>query len=192
MTTDLIELELNFLFETQKNNFLDEFIVSSNQLFIFDEIFWQNDLKMWINAIRQDLSFQCHKVVRGATSFSMGLKFTDDATISQLNSLWLGKKGKTDVLSFPVIDAAIKLPLDQSIELGDIIVSLQTAKSQAKEHEHDLTVELRWLVSHGLLHLLGWEHITQIQLQEMLTCQKYLLNMNLNFPPIFGNPPDFS
>ena len=46
--------------------------------------------------------------------------------------------------------------LTENIELGDIVVSVMTAQHQAKQMNHDLIMELRWLVSHGLLHLLGW------------------------------------
>ena len=66
---------------------------------------------------------------------------------------------------------------EPAIELGDIIVSVSTAKRQAKENDHSLQKELRWLVSHGLLHLLGWEHPNIKRLEEMLILQEYLLSI---------------
>ena len=110
----------------------------------------------------------------------MGLQFTDDSTIKALNASWREQNVKTDVLSFPVIDDAIILPHDQSLEIGDIVVSVMTAECQAIEHNHSLATELLWLVSHGLMHLLGWEHPNLEKLQEMLRYQKQLLSINGN------------
>ena len=64
-----------------------------------------------------------------------------------------------------------------SIELGDIVVSVPTAERQALEQEHSLERELCWLVSHGLLHLLGWDHPDDSKLEAMLQCQEQLVAM---------------
>ena len=68
----------------------------------------------------------------------------------------------------PLIDAPC-------LELGGIIVSVPTARKQASDHGHDLLWELRWLVSHGFLHLLGWDHPNEALLSAMLSCQEQLL-----------------
>ena len=102
---------------------------------------------------------------------------TDDSTITEINEAWRDKKETTDVLSFPVLDNTFVIPKDTCIELGDIIVSVEKASIQALTHEHSLDEELRWLVSHGLLHLLGWEHSNDKKLKEMLICQEKLLNI---------------
>ena len=69
------------------------------------------------------------------------------------------------------------LEADLSVELGDIIVSVPTAERQALEQNHSLERELCWLVSHGLLHLLGWDHPDDASLMTMLQCQEQLLAM---------------
>ena len=104
-----------------------------------------------------------------------GLRFTDDAEIADLNSAWRQKTGPTDVLSFAALDDAGDWMEGPSIELGDIVVSLETARRQAQEQEHSLQRELRWLVSHGLLHLLGWDHPDDDSLAAMLALQERLL-----------------
>ncbi len=142
--------------------------------------FWEKDLRTWIEFVRGEKSLFCHDVVRNTLIFSMGLQFTDDQTIAALNAKWRQKNEKTDVLSFPVLDENIVIPQDQFVELGDVIVSIPTADSQASEQDHSLSNELRWLVSHGLLHLLGWDHPTPKKLQEMLCCQQQLLTINGN------------
>ncbi|AUB37577.1 ybeY, putative rRNA maturation factor [Nostoc flagelliforme CCNUN1] len=60
--------------------------------------------------------------------------------------------------------------------LGDIIVSVDTAQRQAQQQEHSLPTELAWLASHGLLHLLGWDHPDEESLGRMLKQQVRLLN----------------
>ena len=110
----------------------------------------------------------------------MGLQFTDDPTIKALNFCWRARKEKTDVLSFPMIDEELVLPQVEPLEIGDIVVSVNTAESQAKEQNHSLAHELLWLVSHGLMHLLGWDHPTSDSLKEMLNYQEQLLCINGN------------
>ena len=88
----------------------------------------------------------------------------------------MNKSGPTDVLSFPMI-----LDVDNTkdlnfIELGDLFISLETAIKQSKEFNHSLTREMLFLVSHGLLHLLGWEHKDDNQLDNMLSFQEYLIS----------------
>ena len=101
--------------------------------------------------------------------------------IALLNKRWLQKNGPTDVLSFPAIDYNYNFsPPLKVVELGDIIVSVETAKKQALDNNHSLGKELCWLVSHGLLHLLGWDHQTKTSLNEMLKFQDKLLTITDN------------
>ncbi len=141
---------------------------------------WGKDLSGWIQFVRCNKSLLCPEFLRHTSIVSMGLQFTDDITIQALNADWRNISEKTDVLSFPVFDEKMILPPNQPLELGDIVVSIETAAQQAEEHHHSLRNELRWLVSHGLLHLLGWEHSTPTSLKEMLSCQKQLLRFDGN------------
>ena len=79
------------------------------------------------------------------------------------------------MLSFAALDDAGEWMEGPSIELGDIVVSLETARRQAQEQGHSLQRELRWQVSHGLLHLLGWDHPDDDSLAAMLALQERLL-----------------
>jgi probable rRNA maturation factor len=63
----------------------------------------------------------------------------------------------------------------EPLELGDIVISLETAARQAPEHGHPLERELLFLASHGLLHLLGWDHPDDDSLEAMLARQTALL-----------------
>ncbi len=75
----------------------------------------------------------------------------DDKEIKALNKKFRKKNKATDVLSFEPGDVALPV-------LGDIVISVETAKLQAKEYGHGLLEELSVLFVHGLLHLLGYDH----------------------------------
>jgi probable rRNA maturation factor len=137
---------------------------------------WQTTLIDWIQTICANPSLPCPALVCHAEEVSLGLRFTDDATITALNSTWRQRNQATDVLSFAALEEAPDLPDVSSVELGDIVISLDTARRQASEQGHNLTQELRWLVSHGLLHLLGWDHPDEDSLEAMLQLQEQLLD----------------
>tara|TARA_Y100001968_G_scaffold205443_1_gene188661 strand:- start:537 stop:1091 length:555 start_codon:yes stop_codon:yes gene_type:complete len=142
--------------------------------------FWNYEIASWINFIQLDKKFKCPKIVRSASTLSLGLEFTNDEKILNLNNAWLGKSKSTDVLSFPIIDETFFVPGSECIELGDIVISVPTAIKQAKDNNVDLLRELRWLASHGLLHLLGWDHCDQESLTQMLITQEQLLDLRGN------------
>ena len=137
---------------------------------------WADELRQWLQAIQNQQAMTCPAPVQDAGAFSLGLQLTDDATIAELNGTWRQKDQPTDVLSFAALDDAPPLTDDPCLELGDIIVSVPTARRQAIEHGHDLLWELRWLVSHGFLHLLGWDHPDDESLAAMVRCQEQLLD----------------
>jgi len=97
----------------------------------------------------------------------LSLVICDDPTIQALNARWRGKDEPTDVLSFPQ---------DDEIVLGDLVISVDTALRQARERGHDLRCELRVLLVHGLLHLLGYDHETgPADFDEMMDAEQRLM-----------------
>jgi len=91
-----------------------------------------------------------------------------------MNQNWMQKNGPTDVLSFPITSDESLNNLDH-IELGDIFISLEMALEQSYEYKHSIYKEMLWLASHGFLHLLGWEHNNDLDLENMLNFQEYLI-----------------
>jgi probable rRNA maturation factor len=83
---------------------------------------------------------------------------TDDDQIQQLNKLYRGKNRPTDVLAFAMREGDFS-QLAGAL-LGDVIVSVPTARKQAKQQRRELMAEITMLLAHGLLHLLGWDHDT--------------------------------
>ena len=141
---------------------------------------WEGELSAWIEALRQGRDNPCPDVVKTCDSVSLGVSLLDDASIAELNLRWRQKPTPTDVLSFAALESGMPLGEGQELELGDIVVSVPTARRQALEQEHGLERELRWLVSHGLLHLLGWDHPDADSLAAMLQKQEHLLGMGGN------------
>ena len=144
---------------------------------------WVSVLQQWIELIRSNPDLSCPSVVRQAPEVSLGLRFTDDAGIAELNSEWRQRSGPTDVLSFAALDDTPDWLEGAAVELGDIIVSIDTAQRQAQSHNHSLGYELHWLISHGLLHLLGWDHPDERSLRAMLDLQERLLDSTGNVLP---------
>jgi probable rRNA maturation factor len=81
---------------------------------------------------------------------------TGDVQMRELNRLYRKKDRTTDVLAFPMSDEREPKPT----LLGDVIVSIPTARAQAKGAGRPLVEEVTMLLAHGLLHLLGWDHVT--------------------------------
>ena len=138
---------------------------------------WIKYIVSWIRFLQVNKSLKCPEIVRNASQLSLGLELTNDKKILDLNHSWLGQSKSTDVLSFPIIDETFFGVSNECIELGDIVISVPTAINQAKDNNVDLFRELRWLATHGLLHLLGWDHCDQESLTQMLITQEQLLDL---------------
>lgn len=132
---------------------------------------------------------------------SVGLILTDDRELGALNSTHLGKTGPTDVLSFPLLppDAFpsheggpergpgtppdFPLPPGRRPHLGDIVVSVERAIDQADAGRGGQTGDVRWsaadelalLVTHGTLHLCGWDHAEATEEAAMRELERRLL-----------------
>jgi probable rRNA maturation factor len=93
----------------------------------------------------------------GRDDASLAVALVNDAAIRALNREYRGKDKATDVLSFPLDDA----PAGNGAEtlLGDVVISVDTAKRQADDYDAPLQRELYRLLIHGILHLLGHDHV---------------------------------
>ncbi len=92
----------------------------------------------------------------GLEQVELSVLLTDDPGIQALNRSWRGKDRPTDVLSFPA--GAPRPGATGPRHLGDVILSLDTARRQARAHRRPLAWELDLYLAHGLLHLLGHDH----------------------------------
>jgi pyridoxine 5-phosphate synthase len=91
--------------------------------------------------------------------YSLSILFIDDREMTDLNIRYRGKNSPTNVLSFPFLDGADDIISSLPVkELGDIIISVDTAAREATASRQTLVERLTWLITHGLLHLLGYDH----------------------------------
>tara|TARA_Y100000588_G_scaffold351677_1_gene403675 strand:+ start:277 stop:747 length:471 start_codon:yes stop_codon:yes gene_type:complete len=105
----------------------------------------------------EDLARRVMKGEGVAEGLLLTILTTDDETLQALNNQFLGVDAPTDVLSFPEVT---EVPLGEGIapSLGEIAISVPTAIRQASEQGHPLEDELSHLLTHGILHLCGYEH----------------------------------
>ena len=136
---------------------------------------------------------------------SIGLILSNDPELAELNETHLGHDGPTDVLSFPLLPpeafpphagdsdrgpdlrfgdaAAFVGPPGRRPHLGDIVVSVERAAEQAAEGRGGQTGDVRWsaadelrlLVTHGALHICGWDHVEPAEEREMRALERRLL-----------------
>lgn len=152
--------------------FEDLFFTQINEECPISAEIWQSWCEQWLNILNPNLPL--------TQIYELSLRLTDDSEIKQLNSQFRHKDQATDVLSFASleVDTLFNVNFNEQSEplyLGDVIISVETAKRQASEQGHSLTRELAWLMSHGFLHLLGWDHPDEQSLTEMLNQQEILL-----------------
>ncbi len=140
-----------------------------------------------------------------AAPASVGLILADDAELAGLNAIHMGKDGPTDVLSFPLFApevfpahpggparvtdaearaaAAFALPPGRRPHIGEIVVSVERAIDQAEAGRGGQTGDVRWsaadelrlLVTHGTLHLCGWDHAEPAEEASMRALEQRLL-----------------
>ncbi|MFN8630669.1 MAG: rRNA maturation RNase YbeY [Chloroflexota bacterium] len=134
---------------------------------------------------------------------SLGLILSDDAELAELNEAHMGRHGPTDVLSFPLLAPgeypdhpakgrgapavpepdAFALPPGARPHLGDIVVSVERAMDQAEAGRGGQTGDVRWdardelalLVTHGTLHVCGWDHADPVEEAAMRALERELL-----------------
>lgn len=103
----------------------------------------------------------------------LGLTFTDDAHIAALNAEWRSKQGPTNVLSFPVVEMRPGDALPPM--LGDIAIAFETVSREAQEQGKPFIDHLTHLIVHGLLHLLGYDHIEDDEAEAMESLERRIL-----------------
>src|SRR5438270_12311140 len=91
-----------------------------------------------------------------ANGAGVTLAFVSDRAMRELNRRWRGRRGTTDVLSFP--SGQDEFEKAAGLSLGDVVISVEQAAKQAAEHGREFDEEVAQLILHGLLHLCGYDH----------------------------------
>ena len=173
---DYFDLQVDLVFNCNNFTKLSDNFLSKKDNCIFEYGFWEEVLSCWIKVILNEKDTYFPKYIFDKKSFSLSLQIINDNEISFINQKWMNKSGPTDVLSFPIISELDTIKDLDFIELGDLFISLEMAFKQSLEFNHSITREMLWLASHGFLHLLGWEHNDDNELDNMLNFQEYLIS----------------
>ncbi len=123
----------------------------------------------------------------------LSVLLVDEATMSSLHERWMGEPGPTDVLAFPM-DELDAPPGPDGAEvgpalLGDVVLCPQVAARQAASAGHPTEAELHLLCTHGILHLLGYDHADPEEEREMFELQGEILRGWQDAHPA-GSSPD--
>lgn len=107
-----------------------------------------------------------------SNNYEISISIVDENEIRELNNRYRGVDKKTDVLSFPLYE---RHEIPQSGMLGDIVISSNKVREQAKEFGHSEEREFIYLAIHSLLHLLGYDHIEEEDRIEMRSKEKAIM-----------------
>ena len=116
-------------------------------------------------------------------STEVSVSFVDDEEIARLNESYRGRSGPTDVLSFECdgvddeFDDFEEMPdgIEVPFELGDVVIAVDVAKRQTAEYGTTFQEEIELLLTHGLLHLCGYDHVVEEEALVMEALEKRIL-----------------
>ena len=135
---------------------------------------YEKTLKKILKRIKKELGIK--------QKLGLSLTLCDNNHIQDLNKTYRNKNVPTDVLSFAIEDDENGEVLEElnkitkTREIGDIVISFEKSQSQALEFNHSVNRELCFLFTHGVLHLLGYDHINKTDEEIMFSLQKKILD----------------
>lgn len=140
------------------------------------------DLELDLGKLYSEIAFETEKVLnlKESKDLEVNVTITGNEEIREINRETRNIDSPTDVLSFPMFEfekegVFLDLFPGETI-LGDIIISFDRAKEQAEEYGHSIKRELCFLFTHGLLHILGFDHIKEDERLRMEDMQKMILD----------------
>ncbi|MBX3494872.1 MAG: rRNA maturation RNase YbeY [Parvibaculum sp.] len=116
-------------------------------------------------------ALRAYGAVRGAAPAELSVMLADDARVAALNKTYRGKDGPTNVLSFPSADIAGM----EAVLLGDVVLARETIAREAEAQAKRFDDHLAHLVVHGVLHLLGHDHASDAEADQMEALEREIL-----------------
>jgi len=141
------------------------------------EITNESELEVDLTRV-QSLAEHVREALRLHPLVDVGVIFVDEAPMTDLHVRWMDEPGPTDVLSFPMDELRPGSEEMLSAEglLGDVVICPQVARRQAEAAGHEEINEILMLLTHGMLHLVGFDHAEPEEEKEMFALQKELLD----------------
>jgi len=116
------------------------------------------------------------KILKIRQSFQFSVIMVDEDRIHEINREYRNIDRPTDVISFASQDQLSIQVKESTTELGDIFINVKAVREQAEQYGHSLKREFSFLVTHGLLHLLGYDHMKDDDEKEMNQLQEEILS----------------
>lgn len=138
----------------------------------------QSSEASWLN-YRQYIEAICLKTQQTLSldrDYTFSIILMDETAIHAINREYRQIDRPTDVISFASCDEKDLVIGSDELELGDIFINIMAIRSQAKDYGHSLKREFSFLVTHGLLHLLGYDHVNQNEEDKMFKLQEEILS----------------
>lgn len=139
----------------------------------------QSEEKQW-SRFKKDFSViakRTEEVLKIEKEYSASVIFVDSEEIHEINKTYRNIDRPTDVISFALMDSEDNYEMmEDTYELGDIFINVEAIRNQAKEYGHSLKREVCFLFTHGLLHLLGYDHMEEDEEKEMFGLQDVILD----------------
>lgn len=135
--------------------------------------FGQDKVRLIENVIQKSLEYE-----RFTLNSEISVTVVTNEEIKKINKRYRNIDRETDVLSFPIIDfenEEIPNGETETVILGDIIISIEKAISQAEQYGHSIERELGFLTAHSMLHLIGYDHIKEEEEKIMFFKQEEIL-----------------
>ena len=141
------------------------------------EITNESELEVDLTLV-QSLAEHVREALRLHPLVDVGVIFVDEAPMTDLHVRWMDEPGPTDVLSFPMdeLRPGSEEMLSAEGVLGDVVICPQVARRQAEVAGHEEINEILMLLTHGMLHLVGFDHAEPEEEKEMFALQKELLD----------------
>ena len=138
-----------------------------------DYIFNTTDEKIETKELDQVIKFACKKM--NVKNPLLNIVIVDNKKIQEINKMYRNKDAVTDVISFAFEEVSDVEYTDVRF-LGEIYISYERCKEQAEEYGHSVKREFCYLAVHGLLHLLGYDHIEEEDKKVMRALEEEILN----------------
>jgi len=135
------------------------------------ELSWKN-YRQFVKQITTRIEI----VLKLDKQYDFSIILVEPEMIQSINSEYRNIDKVTDVISFASQDEVSITSPDSSIELGDIFINVKAIREQAKDYGHSLKREFCFLVTHGILHLLGYDHMTAVDEHQMFELQEEILD----------------
>lgn len=155
-----------FIEQDNDENDIDLVLVLKNTKKIFR--LFLKDLSLIKNSCLNQQSF---------STISFDIVLCDKEKIQSVNKEYRNKDSVTDIITFAIFaDTEMKFVLDNEIYLGEMLVCSDVVEKQAQDNNHSFEKELYYIIAHGILHLLGYDHLTMNEYNFMVEKQNFALS----------------